>query len=157
MPSLLYRQYFISSSKNWSIVNVLPYSSYIILSNLIEPKLKKTDLLKLPLDTIKYFVEEIFNSSFDNPVKDFEINKKLVEYENSIFYNDIVISKIVDFYKNKDAVIIYISDHSEGMFAPGINNNWGRSSFAEIDYANAYENFQIPMWIYTTDTYILLC
>ena len=83
-----------------------------------------------------------------------EYQKIMCDYDNSIFYNDIVISKIVDFYKNKDAVIIYISDHSEGMFAPGINNNWGRSSFAEIDYANAYENFQIPMWIYTTDTYI---
>lgn len=83
-----------------------------------------------------------------------EYQKIMCDYDNSIFYNDIVISKIVDFYKNKDAVIIYISDHSEGMFAPGINNNWGRSSFAEIDYANAYENFQIPMWIYATDTYI---
>lgn len=83
-----------------------------------------------------------------------EYQKIMCDYDNSIFYNDIVISKIVDFYKNKDAVIIYISDHSEGMFAPGINKNWGRSSFAEIDYANAYENFQIPLWIYATDTYI---
>lgn len=83
-----------------------------------------------------------------------ESQKIMCDYDNSILYNDIVISKIVDFYKNKDAVIIYMSDHSEGMFAPGINNNWGRSSFAEIDYANAYENFQIPMWIYATDSYI---
>ena len=83
-----------------------------------------------------------------------ESQKIMCDYDNSILYNDIVISKIVDFYKNKDAVIIYMSDHSEGMFAPGINKNWGRSSFAEIDYANAYENFQIPLWIYATDTYI---
>lgn len=83
-----------------------------------------------------------------------EFLKIMCDYDNSILYNDIVISKIVDFYKNKDAVIIYMSDHSEGMFAPGINKKWGRSSFSEIDYANAYENFQIPMWIYATDSYI---
>lgn len=83
-----------------------------------------------------------------------ENQKIMCDYDNSILYNDIVLSKIVDYYKNEDAVIVYMPDHSEGMFAPGISSKWGRLSFANIDYANAYENFQIPLWIYCTDSYI---
>lgn len=83
-----------------------------------------------------------------------ESQKIMCDYDNSILYNDSVLSKIVDYYKNEDAVIVYMPDHSEGMFAPGISSKWGRSSFANIDYANAYENFQIPLWIYCTDLYI---
>lgn len=83
-----------------------------------------------------------------------ESQKIMCDYDNSILYNDSVLSKIVDYYKNEDAVIVYMPDHSEGMFAPGISSKWGRSSFANIDYANAYENFQIPLWIYCTDSYI---
>ena len=83
-----------------------------------------------------------------------ESQKIMCDYDNSILYNDSVLSKIVDYYKNEDAVIVYMPDHSEGMFASGISSKWGRSSFANIDYANAYENFQIPLWIYCTDSYI---
>lgn len=83
-----------------------------------------------------------------------ESQKIMCDYDNSILYNDSVLSKIVDYYKNEDAVIVYMPDHSEGMFAPGISCKWGQSSFANIDYANAYENFQIPLWIYCTDSYI---
>lgn len=83
-----------------------------------------------------------------------ESQKIMCDYDNSILYNDSVLSKIVDYYKNEDAVIVYMPDHSEGMFAPGISCKWGRSSFANIDYANAYDNFQIPLWIFGSDSYI---
>lgn len=82
-----------------------------------------------------------------------ESQKVICDYDNSILYNDLVLSKIIDWYKDKDAVVVYMSDHSEGMFAPGVSNKFGRSSFAEIDYANVYENFQVPMWIYCSNIY----
>ena len=41
--------------------------SDIILSNLIEPKIKKSELLNLPVHQIKELAEEIFNNSLENP------------------------------------------------------------------------------------------
>lgn len=43
-----------------------------------------------------------------------ESQKIMCDYDNSILYNDSVLSKIVDYYKNEDAVIVYMPDHSEG-------------------------------------------
>ena len=63
--------------------------SDIILSNLIEPKIKKSELLNLPVHQIKELAEEIFNNSLENPIScDYSINLRLEEYENSIFKND---------------------------------------------------------------------
>ena len=63
--------------------------SDIILSNLIEPKIKKSELLNLPVHQIKELAEEIFNNSLENPIScDYSINLRLAEYENSIFKND---------------------------------------------------------------------
>lgn len=60
----------------------------IIISGLIEPKYKKNDLYSLSTVQIKNLAEEIFNNSFDTHFGDYSINRKLAEYENSIFKND---------------------------------------------------------------------
>jgi len=61
----------------------------IILSNLIEPKYKKSELVNLPCEKIKALAEEIFNASLDAVhACDFSINQRLAEYENTVFYQD---------------------------------------------------------------------
>ncbi len=60
----------------------------IILSNLIEPKYKKNELINLPYETITELAEEIFNGSLAGCNNDFSINQRLCEYENSVFYVD---------------------------------------------------------------------
>ena len=62
--------------------------SDIILSNLIEPKYKKNDVLNLSPQNLKDLAEEIFNGSLEIKTTDFSINKTLYDYENSIFVND---------------------------------------------------------------------
>lgn len=61
----------------------------IILSNLIEPKYKKNELMNLPYENITKLAEEIFNGSLEGSGDgDFLINQILAEYENSVFYID---------------------------------------------------------------------
>ena len=60
----------------------------IILSNLIEPKLKKSELLAMDANEIKNIAEEIFNNSLNKNSNNYVINQKLKEYENSVFVND---------------------------------------------------------------------
>ena len=59
---------------------------YDILSeNLLEPKFKKNELEKLDTTTIVEYVTEIFNESIGCNGEDFSINKKLLDYENSVY------------------------------------------------------------------------
>ena len=77
----------------------------------------------------------------------------IADYDNSILYNDEVLNTIIDKYKSEDAVIIYVSDHSERMFGPENGKKYGRQTFEPIDKKNAIENFEVPMWIFCTEEY----
>lgn len=88
----------------------------IILSNLIEPKFKKKDLEVMDYASIKYFAENIINSSlkeiFGHIENNLEINKKLKTYENNIFNLNENINILLDNAINYNAFINLISDNS---------------------------------------------
>lgn len=69
----------------------------IILGNLIEPKFKKIELENLNIEVIRDYAEVILNESIKTELKKGNnlidinngiINKKLLQYENSVFNND---------------------------------------------------------------------
>ena len=69
----------------------------IIVSNLIEPKYKKNELLNISYDKMRDIVVEIFNSSFESDnTYDLSLNKKLKDYENNIFRNNEEVNKLLD-------------------------------------------------------------
>lgn len=70
----------------------------IILSNLLEPKLKKSELISMDADNVKNIAEEIFNASLEKNSNNYLINAKLKEYENRVFEND---KYTQDFLNNK--------------------------------------------------------
>ncbi len=59
----------------------------IILNNLIVPKYRKHDVDGMDYLTLKNIAQDIINFTLENP-KDLSINKKLLEYENSVFNMD---------------------------------------------------------------------
>mgnify|MGYP004648661695 FL=1 len=60
----------------------------ILMSSLLEPKLKKSDIEKMDYKELAECVSEIFNSSINNTENNTSINHKLKDYENSVFVND---------------------------------------------------------------------
>ena len=68
----------------------------IIVSNLIEPKLKKTEILNSDCSKIRDMAVEIFNSSLGETSDDFSINIKLKDYENKTFYNNEKVQTLLD-------------------------------------------------------------
>lgn len=72
----------------------------IVISNLIEPKYKKSQLDLMDYGELKNIAEQIFNDSLVNlGVKlsqDFSINKKFLEYEKSVFHFDKNVEKLLD-------------------------------------------------------------
>ncbi len=88
---------------------------------------------------------------------DTDLSKKrlrtLADYDNAVWYNDSVVGLIIDRFKQRDAVIIYLSDHGEEVFGPGARHFFGRMHNAEITRRLAEEEFRVPMWIYTSPQY----
>lgn len=94
----------------------------IISSNLIEPKYKKSELEKLPLETISKIAETIFNGSLENSQDiDYSINQILAEYENSVFYIDNETKPLINNRINYKSAIKLIPDD-----AP-VNLRWLKS------------------------------
>ena len=47
------------------------------------------------------------------------------DYDNAVLYNDFVVDEIIKRFEDKDAIIIYISDHGEAVFEDGIHYGHG--------------------------------
>ena len=92
-----------------------------------------------------------YPNDMDMPVKR---RKVMSDYDNAVWYNDSVVNQIVKRFKNEDAVIIYLPDHGEEVFGPGVRHFFGRMHDANINKRLADEEFRIPMWVYCTQKYI---
>ena len=78
----------------------------------------------------------------------------LADYDNATLYNDSIVGSIVRRFEDKDAIIIYFSDHGEEAFGEGVRL-FGRNHSATIDYRLAREEYEIPFWIWWSDKYAL--
>lgn len=105
----------------------------IILSNLIEPKIKKNELLNMDFAEICDYAAEIFNGSLEQNDDDFTINLRLADYENSVFNNDDETQKLLQNKLNYKSAIKYIDDS-----AP-VNLKWLKSLGEQDDLVKLRE------------------
>jgi heptose-I-phosphate ethanolaminephosphotransferase len=77
----------------------------------------------------------------------------LSDYDNSVRYNDSIVSDITQRFIDKDAVVIYMPDHGEEIF-DGSPFIYGRMHGANIDYRLARNEMEIPFWIWGSPLYI---
>lgn len=84
---------------------------------------------------------------------DLNYNEKeyLAQYDNATLYNDLVVSQIINYFKEDDAIIIYISDHGEEVF--DYRNFAGRSLEAKISKEKAKYVYQVPFIIWMSRKY----
>lgn len=67
---------------------------------------------------------EIFKAD-DEPAKSAFQRDYQADYDNAVLYNDFVVDEIIKRFEDKDAIIIYISDHGEAVFDDGIHFGHG--------------------------------
>ncbi|WP_161594709.1 phosphoethanolamine transferase [Helicobacter sp. MIT 11-5569] len=73
-----------------------------------------------------------------------EMRQVVAEYENSIFYTDSILERIFHAFKDKNALIIYLSDHGESLYEHnGFLGHFVTSRFVA----------EIPFFIMVTDTF----
>lgn len=95
----------------------------ILISNLIEPKLRKADIEKLDYSVLTEYAAEIFNNSIEqlSNIKDNSINTILRDYENNIYINDSETQKLLNNNINYKDAISLIDENSP------INLKWLKS------------------------------
>ncbi|WQX46310.1 phosphoethanolamine transferase [Helicobacter pylori] len=82
--------------------------------------------------------------SFSNLHASSDRDKQIVaDYVNSLYYNDFVLNGIFNLFKDKDAIVFYLSDHAQDIFESG--STYGhRCSKAGLE---------IPFMIYVSDVF----
>jgi heptose-I-phosphate ethanolaminephosphotransferase len=74
----------------------------------------------------------------------------VAQYDNATLYNDYVLSRIIEEFKEKDAIIIHMSDHGERSGIRG--NGYGRDF--TLSSESIEEQYEVPFWIFMTKEYV---
>lgn len=78
---------------------------------------------------------------------------QVAAYDNATLYNDHVISDILSFFNNTDAVIIYLSDHGEQIYDDD-NHYFGRVFGSDKDKTTLKNVYQVPLMIWCSNLFI---
>lgn len=85
--------------------------SDILISNLLEPKIKKADLENIDFNVLIQYINEIFKDSLGES-SDLKINNLLKDYENNIFDNDEETQVLLNNKINYIKTLEYITDNA---------------------------------------------
>lgn len=72
---------------------------------------------------------------------------EIAQYDNAVYYNDYVVDSLIDRFKNKDALVIYISDHGENVY------DGKRSIAGHVEENPDNYMLEIPMVIWASPEY----
>lgn len=118
--------------------------SDIILSNLIEPRLKKSDISDMNYSEIRDYAVEIFNSSLPELSNDYKINLWLKDYENKVFKNNTEVQKLLNNhidYKSALRLVDKDSDVLNLKFLEALN----KSATGSVKTKRKTEGFLYPI------------
>ena len=73
----------------------------------------------------------------------------VAQYDNATLYNDYILSRIIEKFKEKEAIIIHMSDHGERSGIRG--NGYGRDF--TLSRESIEEQYEVPFWIFMTQEY----
>ncbi|MBR1686907.1 MAG: phosphoethanolamine transferase [Prevotella sp.] len=76
----------------------------------------------------------------------------LADYDNAVLYNDSIVDQILHRYEHEEAIVVYMPDHGEECFGNDMHV-YGRLHSADITRRLAHEEFEIPFWIWCSDSY----
>ncbi|NHA65589.1 phosphoethanolamine transferase [Helicobacter pylori] len=81
--------------------------------------------------------------SFSMHVSNDRDRQIVADYVNSLYYNDFVLNGIFNLFKDKDAIVFYLSDHAQDVFESG--PTYGHSC--------SKAGLEIPFMIYVSDIF----
>lgn len=90
--------------------------------------------------------------SIDGHIKSLDNVQKaeIADYDNCTLYNDHVINMILSFFRNKNAVVVYFSDHGENVY--DIDDRRGRK-FTTLGPSQIRQYYDVPFVVWCSDQY----
>lgn len=78
------------------------------------------------------------------------MRQTIAEYDNATYYNDALIEEVINHYRQKNAIIVYLSDHGEEVYdwRPSMGRNGKPMCANMLKY-----QFDIPFVIWCSDKY----
>ena len=78
--------------------------------------------------------------------------QQVADYDNATRYNDFVLSSVIEKVKAKDAVVVFLSDHGEQIYA-GPQLYFGRSFGSQAEKETYERVFRIPMFVWASEQF----
>ena len=78
--------------------------------------------------------------------------QQIANYDNAVLYTDYVLSQIFDFFSEKNAIVVFLSDHGEEVF--DYRDRMGRSYKDDVDSLFIKYQYEIPFFIWCSDLFI---
>lgn len=89
---------------------------------------------------------------YDRPKLNKHSRMVLADYDNATLYNDSVVDAVLRRFEDREAVVVYMSDHGESCF--GFDRNYfGRTHADKFGYETAYEEYEVPFWVWCSPSY----
>ena len=101
--------------------------------------------LRYPPSYTKFTAKDYANRSLNDEAKEI-----LRHYDNAIFYNDIVLDSLLRVYEKEEAIVVFVADHGEEVYDDMLVH--GRL-FQEPTASQAKQEFEVPMWIWCSESY----
>ena len=78
----------------------------------------------------------------------------IAQYDNSVFYNDYVLKEIIELFKNKNSIVIFVSDHGELVY--DVSDVKGRTiEMNTMTPAEMTHYYSIPTFFWLSEQYML--
>lgn len=122
----------------------------------IEKYLSKNNIFIIHLMGSHYAFKSRYPEKYDvfkpNVYEDYKEHQRstLAEYDNSILYNDYVVSEICKSFENEETIILYFSDHGLDVYNSDVNYVGHPRS---IDSLSVAAGRDIPFMIYASPQY----
>lgn len=78
------------------------------------------------------------------------LRQTLADYDNSLHYTDSVVDRIMELYRHRDALVIYLSDHGEDIYVS--SDDWVGHGRASLSTESIRAGLRVPLIVYTTDS-----
>ena len=125
---------------------VLPLLDASLEKNQAEKSFYAIHLMGTHEDYIRRYPTEYGVFTADDETGDKpEWRKMRAEYDNAVLYNDYIVNAIIKRFEDKNAIVIYISDHGEEVY-----DRWDFRGHAEH---GSFYQLEIPMLIWTSEQF----
>lgn len=127
-------------------INVKDKKSQLIIFHLLGQHFQYT--IRCKNEMKKFGIKNYLHRDLTNDEK-----QTIADYDNATLYNDFVLSRIVELFREKEAIVIYLSDHGEDCYGKDAKMAGRLTETEQIDIKKYHEEFEIPFWIWCSSSY----